>query len=231
MDFDVYLLLEMSQDLEDEEEDWEQAAASAKCFVSGEVWQAACILLRADEARRLRAERRNRTRLYLCRPQLLRNPCFDTPWQALHASGNDRAFITTMGFDVATFSAIIEAGFGAAWAATPIPRDDVAPAGKPRLGVHSLDAAGPLGLALHYLNSTMREISLQQIFALIPTTVSHYITFGLRILLGVLRRMSDAKIQWPGSVEEFQALNNLIVQRHPRLTRAFASIDGLNLPA
>ncbi|KAJ7784223.1 hypothetical protein B0H16DRAFT_1295971, partial [Mycena metata] len=99
----------------------------------------------------------------------------------------DRTYITTMGFDVATFASIVDAGFGVTWAATPIPRNDVSAAGKPRLGARSLDGAGALGLVLHYLNSTMREASLQQIFALIPTTVSRYITFGLRILLVVLR--------------------------------------------
>jgi hypothetical protein len=136
-----------------------------------------------------------------------------------------------MGFNVATFAAIVEGGFGTTWATTPIPRDDVASAGKPRLGARSLDAAGALGLVLHYLNSTMREIRLQQIFALIPTTVSRYITWGLRILLDVLRKIPDARIKWPESAEEFQALNDLIVERHPRLTGVFASIDGLNLPA
>ncbi|KAJ7201960.1 hypothetical protein B0H12DRAFT_1080916 [Mycena haematopus] len=71
----------------------------------------------------------------------------------------------------------------------------------------------------------MREISLQQIFALIPTTVSRYITFGLSILLLVLRTMPDAKIKWPGTVDEFQSLNDLIIERHPRLTGAFATED------
>jgi hypothetical protein len=135
-----------------------------------------------------------------------------------------------MGFDVPTFHDIIDAGFGSAWYSTPISRADVSTAGNPRPGARSLDAAGALGLVLHYLNSTMREISLQQIFALIPTTVSRYITFALNILLGVLRKMPDAAIRYPGAVEEFQALNDLIVERHPRLKGAFAGLDGLNLP-
>ncbi|KAJ7233613.1 hypothetical protein B0H12DRAFT_1076556 [Mycena haematopus] len=199
------------------EEDWEMAAAGA-----------AVIWLGAEEAHILRAERRQQSRLYLCRPQLLPNPRFDTPWQILYASQNDRAFITTMGFDVKAFTSIIDAGFDTAWYSTPIPRADVHTTGKPRPGARSLDAAGALGLALHYLNSTMREISLQQIFALIPTTVSRYITFALSILLVVLRTMPDAKIKWPSAVDEFQSLNDLIVERHPRLAGAFASIDGLN---
>ncbi|KAJ7474056.1 hypothetical protein FB451DRAFT_1035184 [Mycena latifolia] len=148
---------------EEAEADWELAGAAS-----------ALILIGAEEARRLRAERRKPSRLYLCRPQLLRNPRFGTPWQVLLASRSDRAFITTMGFDVKTFDDIIEAGFGTSWYSTPIPREDVRTTGNPRPGARSLDAPGALGLVLHYLNSTMREISLQQIFALIPTTVSRY---------------------------------------------------------
>ncbi|KAJ7301265.1 hypothetical protein DFH08DRAFT_827677 [Mycena albidolilacea] len=41
--------------------------------------------------------------------------------------------------------------------------------------------------------------------------------------------MPDAAIRWPHGRDEFQAHNDLIVARHPRLTGAFASIDGLNL--
>ncbi|KAJ7369020.1 hypothetical protein DFH08DRAFT_796829 [Mycena albidolilacea] len=40
--------------------------------------------------------------------------------------------------------------------------------------------------------------------------------------------MPAAKIKWPQH-DEFAANNALIVERHPRLTGAFASIDGLNL--
>jgi hypothetical protein len=81
----------------------------------------------------------------------------------------------------------------------------------------------------------MREISLQQIFALIPSTISWYISFTLDLLLQTLRSMPDAAICWlkhsdENQYSEFYKFNQLIVARHPRLTRAFASIDGLNLP-
>jgi hypothetical protein len=133
-----------------------------------------------------------------------------------------------MGFDVATFNLILAAGFDVAWNTTPIPREDVVGTGKTRPGARSLDASGALGLLLHYLNSTMREISLQQIFALIPSTVSRYIIFGLQLLLATLRMMPDAAICWPHP-DEFRTYNELIIACHPRLTGAFASIDGLNL--
>ena len=191
---------------------------------------AALLILGAEESQVLRSEHRNQTRNYLCRPQLLRDPRNNTPWQALFNSCNDRAFITTMGFDVETFELIVRSGFGTLWLGRPIPRADASTHGEPRPGRRSLDAWGALGLVLHFLNSTMLEISLQQIFALIPTTVSRYITFGLQILLETLRVLPDAAIRWPVHDLEFQDDSDLIVARHPRLDGAFASVDGLNLP-
>jgi hypothetical protein len=185
--------------------------------------------VQAEEAQVRRIERRHQHRTYLTRPDLLPNPRVDTPWIALYSSQNDRAFITTMGFDVATFDFIIRSGFGVKWFSLPLPRSDAVGAGGVRPGGRSLDAAGALGLTLHYLNSTMREISLQQIFALVPATVSRYITHCLRLLLTTLREMEDARIVWPSSLPKFEHYSSLIRERHPRLDMAFASIDGLSL--
>jgi hypothetical protein len=219
MDIDALFLHQQLENIADEEtEDQQQLVGLAT----------AIMLLGAIEARRLRAERRKPSRLYLCRPQLLPNPRITTPWQVLYGTKNDRAYITTMGFDVSTFNHILAAGFDLAWNTTPIPRNDAVGSGQTRPGARSLDASSALGLLLHYLNSTMREISLQQIFALIPSTVSRYITFDLKLLLTILCTMPEAAIHWPVG-EEFFIYNQLIVIRHPRLTGAFASIDGLNL--
>lgn len=221
MDDATYLLdlAAQEEELEDDEEDRRAAAAAVIVMYVG-----------AEEARQLRAERRHPSRLYLCRPQLLPNPRINTPWQHLYNSNSDRAYITTMGFDVATFNSIIVNGFGQLWDETPVPREDVEGTAAPRPRARSLDAAGALGLVLHYLNSTMREISLQQIFAIIPSTVSRYITFGLDILIAVLRTMADTKVAWFTEEWEFEEHNALVRNRHPLLTGAFASIDGLNLP-
>ena len=91
-----------------------------------------------------------------------------------------------------------------------------------------MDAAGALGLVLHYLNLTMQEISLQQIFA---TTVSRYITFCLKIFLETLRDMPDTAIKWPCTTAICEQYNDLIVNCHPLLDGAIASINGLNLPS
>lgn len=224
MDSDTALsfhtLLKMDAEEDEHEDDHEFQLAAAISFL--------CV--GAEQARLQRNRYRNPNRLYLCRAQLLPNPHINTPWVRLRQSRNDRAFITTMGFNVAAFEIIVAEGFGYEWYASPIPRGDTDQEGASRPGRRSLDAEGALGLVLHYLNSTMREISLQQIFALIPTTVSRYLRFGMSILHRTLRRLADARITWLRDLQEFEAHNELICRRHPLLTGAFASIDGLNLP-
>ena len=215
---DFNSLLITAEDKADEDEEYYTSAASA-----------AAVLAMAEAGHQIGIENRHQTWLYLCRSQLLPNPRSNTPWQALFDSQNDRAFITTMGFDVEAFDYILASGFAAAWYETPIPQEDTSTGGNPRPWCRSLDAAGALGLVLHYLNSTMTEISLQQIFAIIPTTASRYITFGLSILFSTLQKMPEAQIHWPESVE-FEELSALVTQRHPRLHGAFGSVDGLKLP-
>lgn len=186
------------------------------------------ILLGALEADRLRRARRAETRMYLTRRELLPNPREGTPWQRLYENGSDRAFITCMGFDRATFQHILDGGFEAAWNYTPIPRPDTSSAGVPRLGRRSLDAAGALGLALHYLSSTIPETGLQQIFALIPTTVSRYVRFSLQILLEVLQDIPEATVRWPEG-DEFELYSTHITGKYTLLTGAFGFCDGLKL--
>ncbi|KAG6828836.1 hypothetical protein H0H93_014699, partial [Arthromyces matolae] len=207
--------LEDEEQLDEEDHQVYDAALAALTIYCG-----------ASEAHRQRAA--NRLRLYLTRRDLLPNPRCDTLWQQLYASQNTRAFITTMGFDVDTFNYILESGFTASWNTTPIPRGDAPGSAAPRLSMRSLDAAGALGLALHYLNSTMHAVSLMEIFALIPSTVSRYIHFSLSILLSVLRTVPEAEVRWPEG-ESFEELNDLVVARHPLLTGAFGTMDGLNL--
>ncbi|KAG2363048.1 hypothetical protein BDR07DRAFT_1405498 [Suillus spraguei] len=62
-----------------------------------------------------------------------------------------------MGVDVSTFSLLLTAGFAQAWYETPIPREDVSAHETSRIDKRSLDAAGALGLVLHYLNSTIQS--------------------------------------------------------------------------
>ena len=190
---------------------------------------AAVLIIGSNEDHAWVVENRRPCRQYLGRTALLPNPRIGTPWTRLYANHEDRAFITTMGVDTSTFRAILAAGFGHFWYTLPIPRPDIHTAGNPRAGRQSLDAEGGLGLVLHWLSSTMRQLSLQQIFALIPSTVSRYLRFALSILLKVLRQMPSAAISWPRG-DEFLELSSYVSIRHPFLQGVFGSIDRLNLP-
>ncbi|KIK71719.1 hypothetical protein GYMLUDRAFT_236011 [Collybiopsis luxurians FD-317 M1] len=177
--------------------------------------------------------RRNPSRLYLTRPQLMPNPRLESPWIHLWRGQNDHAFITTMGFDVTTFRFILEGRnhFADIWDNTPIPRNDVSHVGVPRAERRSLDAAGALGLALHYLGSAILEVQLQEIFAVVPSVLTRYLSFSLDILFITLRAIKEACISLPKTHKEFEELSDLITARHSLLEGAFGSIDGLSLPA
>ncbi|KAF8825653.1 hypothetical protein HHX47_DHR6000194 [Lentinula edodes] len=135
-----------------------------------------------------------------------------------------------MGFDVNTFRFLLEGPgrFAEHWDNIPIPRSDVFSTGETRLGRRSLDAAGALGLALHYLGSAILEIQLQQIFAIVPSVLARYLNFSLDILLSTLRSLEEAWIALPRRLSEFKEYEALILARHSMLEGAFASIDGLS---
>jgi len=222
MDDDDLLLLNVSSqyqlELNEDEESLDQARLLTAVLIVG-----------SNEDHAWLVDNRRPRRQYLGRMNLLPNPRIGTPWLHLYGNHEDRAFITTMGIDTSTFNAILEAGFGHLWYTQPIPRPDKRTAINPRAERRSLDAAGGLGLVLHWLSSTMRHVSLQQIFALVPSTVSRYLRFALSILLKVLRQMPHAKITWPQG-DEFLELSGYVSIRHPLLQGVFGSIDGLNLP-
>ncbi|KAG2353241.1 hypothetical protein BDR07DRAFT_1433965 [Suillus spraguei] len=69
-----------------------------------------------------------------------------------------------MGVDVSTFSLLLTAGFVQAWYETPIPHEDVSAHETSRIDKCSLDAAGALGLVLHYLNSTIQSHRMHMCF-------------------------------------------------------------------
>ncbi|KAG9078722.1 hypothetical protein FS749_009219 [Ceratobasidium sp. UAMH 11750] len=173
--------------------------------------------------------RRNRRAGYLRRQELMPNPRLESGWLALYRSREDRAYITTMSIDVATFDYILRAGFEAAWNTRPIRRNDTNPRGRPRMGRRSLDAPGALGLLLHYLRSTANGTSLEMIFAIIPTTLSRYIQAGLPILFQVLQRIPEAVIKWP-TPDQMELYSAYINARHPKIDGAFGFIDGLHVP-
>ncbi|KAJ3927483.1 MAG: hypothetical protein NXY57DRAFT_1050971 [Lentinula lateritia] len=202
------LVLQQQQENDEEDEDKPRLLLLAT-LVSG---------VFDHEAERVRCH--NPSRLYLTCPQLLPNPQIESPWIRLWKGQENRAFITTMGFDVATFRFI-----------TPIPRNDVFLSSVPRVEQRSLDAAGALGLALHYLGLAIHEIQLQQIFAIVPSVLSRYLSFSLHILLSTLWKMREAQIVLPSSIHEFEELSSMMTACHSLLEGAFGSIDGIIINA
>jgi len=182
-------------------------------------------------ARERRNLQRRERRHYLIRRELPPNPRHGTAWQRLWDSQADRAFITTMGFDVSTFRLILEGPnrFGQRWESSAIPRNDVGRYGTPREGRRSLDGAGALGLVLHYMGSAMPDVSLQQIFGLTPSVLARYLEFAQDILQETLHIIPEAAIVFPRNEIDFQSLEDLICARHSLLRGAFGSIDGLSL--
>jgi hypothetical protein len=94
MDIDASIHHQQLEEMEENEMEEEQLRAGSAMAV---------ILLGVVEAYRLCNKQRKPSRLYLCCPQLLRDPHGSTAWQVLYRSRHDCAYITTMGFDVATF--------------------------------------------------------------------------------------------------------------------------------
>jgi hypothetical protein len=168
-------------------------------------------------------------RTYLTRADLPSIPMANSAWAYLWRSRSDRAFITTMGVDVRTFDDLLDR-FSARWNFTTIDRADVNPIGEPQVGRRSLDAAGTLGLVLHWLCSTMSSYSLQQLFGVTPAVCSRYLASGMQHLLAVLQEHPQARFIWPTTKQRAHDYSAPIEKKYPLLTRCFGFLDGLNLP-
>lgn len=93
--------------------------------------------------------------------------------------------------------------------------------GRPRL----LDTYSCLGLCLHYLNSTMRQKTLQQLFGAPPAVVSREIRNGLQCLQHCLKSIPEAGINWP-TPTEMQQYASIINKREPSLKHIWGFTDG-----
>ena len=98
-----------------------------------------------------RKQRRHRN--FLSRSSLLPNPSEGTPWQALYAENDDRAYIVTMGVGVAVFQKILQSGFADTWNSFLIPRNNTRSAAH-----HDLDSAPWMRQGLLVLFSTTSTV-------------------------------------------------------------------------
>jgi hypothetical protein len=156
-------------------------------------------------------KRQIRNRLYITN-RILLEPS-RSPYQRLLANGDDSHFIHLMGVSVEVFRDLLKL-------ITPL--FDVKDTGRPR----RLNPAASLGLALHYLNSTMRQKSLQLIFAAGPATLSRTLNETLDKLLTVLKTMHDARVRWP-SKKQCEKYAAMVHAREERLENVFGFVDGV----
>ncbi|OAV98410.1 hypothetical protein PTTG_09758 [Puccinia triticina 1-1 BBBD Race 1] len=168
-------------------------------------------------------------RTYLTRADLPTLPMVNSPWAYLWASRNNQSFITTMGLDVRTFDDLLER-FSARWNFSTIDQADVNPIGEPQIGRQSLDAAGTLGLVLHWLCSTMSAYTMQQLFGITPAVCLRYLASGMQHLLAVLQDHPQARFLWPTTEQRARSYSSSIEKKFPLLTKCFGFLDGLNLP-
>lgn len=85
-----------------------------------------------------------------------------------------------------------------------------------------------LGLCLHWLNSTMRQKTLAQIFGIVPSCVSLYLNMGLEAVDRALQSLEFCQVRWPDptSMAQYAAA---IHAREPALSMSIGFVDGLNL--
>ena len=132
---------------------------------------------------------RQRARHYLTRLSL---PVFPrSAWRCVLDSVDGRGLVNTTGFDRATFSHLLSL-FTPLWESQR----------QRRTAITAVDV---LGLVLQYLNSTARQKTLCQVFALPPATLSRHLRRGLAVLLNAVRNDADCRITWPPSAEMQQS--------------------------
>jgi len=157
--------------------------------------------------------RRQRMRHYLTRASLPLYP--RSAWRSVLESTDDRGLLNTTGFDRPTFNHLLSL-FSPLW---------LMMRRRERL-VYPADA---LGLVLQYLNSTARQKTLCQVFAMPPATLSVHLRRGLAVLLRALRDDHDSRIAWP-TAAEMQHFSSLMAAYSPALSNVFGFVDGVYFP-
>lgn len=134
-----------------------------------------------------------------------------------------------MGLNCIAFDTVL-VKFQQYYETTPMKRSD-SKNGLPRTWRRALDAAGVLGLVLHYLTSTMDDTALCQIFSITPTCCTRYLDWGLDLLLLAYKTVEAARIVWPTPVE-MEKLSLRIQARRGKQTsvsNTFGFVDGCKL--
>jgi hypothetical protein len=161
----------------------------------------------------IRAHLAVRNRFYIRLPAL--PPVQQSAWAALYASRDDPSMMTCTGFNTASFHSLHNLLF-------PVPPNH---SGHPP----SLDSHAKLGLILHYLNSSMMQKTLCQIFAVTEAIVSRDLNYMLNLLCEKLPTIPDAQIIWPNT-NMMKSMSDAISSYHQNNYHIFGFVDGVSFP-
>ncbi|RHZ20939.1 hypothetical protein DYB26_014988 [Aphanomyces astaci] len=97
--------------------------------------------------------------------------------------------------------------------------------GRPPRVVH---AHAVLALVLHFYTAAVEQKTLQELFALTPSTCARTLRKGEEALARALVACPDAAIKWPSKATQarWAAMSNL---REPLVHGVFSFVDGKNL--
>ena len=143
-------------------------------------------------------------------------PADNCPWTYLLHKGNNSSFIELTGFSRKAFFQLHDILF-----------DTYEPFTKGRKGrPSSLDSYGKLDLFLHYVNSTMRDKTLCQIFGTSPSTISRVRSIMCLKIVAKLKRHKYSRVAWPNK-DVAKMLKRRCLNKFPLLRRCIGTVDGL----
>ena len=139
---------------------------------------------------------------------------FSPPWVKMMNTGEDRDFVHIMGLDRPAFFTLL-APFSTAYGKYSMDGQEIESKFCSH-GNRALNAAGTLGLVLHWLSSKAEEKYLCMIFAVTESTFNLYKHFGCMILLMVVSTRKDCRVIWPKHGDQ-EKLAQLTQEREPLL--------------
>lgn len=154
---------------------------------------------------------KRRRRHYLTRLTL--QPLYRSAWRAVYESVDERGLLNTVGFTRHTFARLL-AVFTPTWLCSR------------RVHRHCASTADVLGLCLQWLNSSTRQKTLSQVFAIPPASLCRLLRFGLQALLLTVQQMHMARIAWP-TPAEMERYSDIITAYEPSVTGVFGFVDGV----
>ena len=147
-----------------------------------------------------------------------------SPWMKLYLYGDDISFLNLTGFTREAFKKLrkilFEHKFGI-FKNRITNRNN----GRPPL----LDYNGQLGLLLYFLNSTLKEKHLCQLFGVTPAVCSRIINRMLELTYSKLKVNNIAKVKWPNEAE-MALLASLVHNREPTVSDVIGFTDGCSIP-